>query len=531
MTPSMTGLRCFAPYLFGADLGKPHSSGLSSEPRFAGDVIDRVLAALPVLPPFIRYYDDFDDTQHSIHDPASAMLFELAINGRTIRVDFTRHEKRHALLLKHVFLYLLSVDLTVSTAANYLIAATHMSLKDIADIVRAGPLGIAAVWAGLRVREMPLAAYILAKSLLRLLCRHRLQDWSDSYSSYITNTLPLPARDAYMGVHSGDVFLNADEEAAVVRHLDETVTALTSPALVSNEVLCDTGMLLCAYQFAMRPIQIAMLNMRNVRIWHDAQDGLPTVHLTFHMAKQRGKAKQRPLTRRVKREWAPLFVALEKWRRVGGATGDAHFFNVQSNYEAGARIAALVRKLIGSDELGTATDLRHTAAQRLVDAGASHEELAEFMGHSYVQTGLVYFSTSASHAERVNRALGASDIYRRVAKIAHDRFISPEELTLLKDEQQIAGVPHGIPIAGIGGCTSGQPACPYNPVTSCYGCRKFMPLHDKVMHESVLASMREVVVFFEQSSRGDTRSPTYLQLQRTVAEIQTVIDELESEGR
>lgn len=58
-----------------------------------------------------------------------------------------------------------------------------------------------------------------------------------------------------------------------------------------------------------------------------------------------------------------------------------------------------------------------------------------------------------------------------------------------------------------------------------------MPLHDKTMHESVLASMREVVMFFEQSSRGDIRTPTYLQLQRTITEIQTVIDELESEDR
>ena len=54
-----------------------------------------------------------------------------------------------------------------------------------------------------------------------------------------------------------------------------------------------------------------------------------------------------------------------------------------------------------------------------------------------------------------------------------------------------------------------------------------MPLHDKAIHESVLASMREVVVFFVRSSRGETQSPAYLQLQRTIAEIQTVINELE----
>jgi integrase len=365
------------------------------------------------------------------------------------------------------------------------------------------------------------------------LCEHRLFGWSADYSVYIRTALPLPARDAYAGVRSGDVFLGADEEAAIVRHLDEMTAALTSSAGTDplHEDVCDAGMLLCAYQFAMRPIQIARLTMRNVRFWQDAPDGPPTVHLTFHMAKQQSDAKKKPLTRRVKREWAPILVALNAQRQAEGLAGAGRFFAVQSNYEAGARIAALVRKLIHSEDLGTATDLRHTAAQRLVDAGASHEELAEFMGHSNVQTGLVYYETSATHAERVNRALGASEIYRRVAKIAHDRFISPEELTQLKGEQQIAGVPHGIPIAGIGGCKSGQPSCPYNPVTSCYGCRKFMPLHDKTMHERVLAEMREVVIFFDQSSRGDTRSPAYLQLQRTIAEIQAVIEELEGESR
>lgn len=513
-------------------MGKPPVQSSLFPGRFpVDDVIDQVVAGLPVLPSVIRYYDDFDDVQHSIRDPADRAVFELAINGRTIRVDFTRFADTHAVLLKHVFLFLLGEDLSVSTAANYVIAASHLAFDDVTDIVRAGPIGITAVWTRLRVSEMPLLAYILAKALLRLLCRHRLQGWSDTYDIYITTALPLPARDAYAGVRSGDVFLSADEEAAIVRHLDEMAEALTSSVETVHENVCDAGMLLCAYQFAMRPIQIAMLSIRNVRIWQEAPEALPTVHLTFHMAKQRSNSKRKPLTRRVKREWVPIFVAICARRQAEGVAGPTRFFAVESNYEAGVRIASLVRKLIGSDDLGTATDLRHTAAQRLVDAGASHEELAEFMGHSHVQTGLVYYETSASHAERVNRALGASDLYRRVAKIAHDRFISQEGLSRLKGEQQIAGVPHGVPIAGIGGCTSGQPACPYNPITSCYGCPKFMPLHDKAMHERVLVEMREVVMFFDQSSRGDTSSPAYLQLQRTIAEIQAVITEMEGNGR
>ena len=175
----------------------------------------------------------------------------------------------------------------------------------------------------------------------------------------------------------------------------------------------------------------------------------------------------------------------------------------------------------------TATDLRHTAAQRLVDAGASQEEVAEFLGHSDVTTCLVYYQTSANQAERVNKALGISDIYLRVVKIAHDKFISHEELAELKDIQQIAGVPHGIPIAGIGGCATGQPSCPYNPITSCYGCRKFMPVADVELHKRVLGDMRGVVTFFVDASLGDSHSPAYMQLRRAISSIQQVIAELE----
>ncbi|WP_233887968.1 site-specific integrase [Paraburkholderia flagellata] len=499
----------------------------------ADDVIEILCAELPDLPPVIRYYDDFNDRPRSIRAPLEQPVFELLINGNRVNVDFSRLDAQRAFVFKHVFIAILGQDLSVATAALYVSYAHHLNAADVVALLRAGPAGIGPVWAALRARCMPVHVYLCAKCLLHLLCTYRLFGWSVEYRAYLHTALPLPTRDAHAGVRSGDVFLGADEEAAIVRYLDEMAAtlAVSSVPSVSFDDICDAGMLLCAYQFGMRPIQIAMLARRNVRIWEDTPEGLPTVHLTFHMAKQRNGSKKKPLTRRVKREWAPIFVAIDARWTARDDANSGRLFPVRSNYETGSRIASLVRKLIGSEELGTATDLRHTAAQRLVDAGASHEELAEFLGHSYVQTGLVYFRTSASHAERVNRALGASDVYRRVAKFAHDRFISPEELTLLKGEQQIAGVPHGIPIAGIGGCTSGQPACPYNPVTSCYGCRKFMPLHDRAMHESVLASMREVVMFFEQSSRGDAQSPTYLQLQRTIAEIQMVIGELEDESR
>ncbi|WOD13909.1 hypothetical protein [Paraburkholderia kirstenboschensis] len=55
---------------------------------------------------------------------------------------------------------------------------------------------------------------------------------------------------------------------------------------------------------------------------------------TFHMAKQQSNWKRKPLTRRVKSEWAPLFVAFLAHRKMEGVTGAARFFTVGSSYEA-----------------------------------------------------------------------------------------------------------------------------------------------------------------------------------------------------
>lgn len=500
-----------------------------TETDVTNEVLARLCAVLPKLPSVLRYYDEFDDAVKSIKNPEDQEIFDLLFDGTHKRLDFMRMGNECGFIFKHVFAFILAQDLSVKTVFNYLASMHHLTLEDIAMLVDAGPTRIGIAWKSLRARALPRGVYVACKYILHLLCAYRLNGWSNDYRAYLSTTLPLPASDKYAGVRSGDVFLSAEEEALIVRHLDDVVERLVQDDAKrpTQDELVDAGMLLCSYQFAMRPIQIAMIGIRHIRIWHDETSGSPTVHLTFHMAKQRGNKKRVAMTRRVKMEWTPLFIQWKAHLDTECITSSAKFFQVDSSQEVSQRISMLVRRLLGSDDIGTATDLRHTAAQRLVDAGASHEELAEFLGHAQTNTGLVYYATSASHAERINRALGASSVYQRVAKIAHDHFISAEELAQLKGEQQIAAVPHGIPIAGIGGCTSGQPACPYNPVTSCYGCRKFMPVTDKALHERVLSNMRDVVLFFDRSSRTDTRSPAYLQLQRTIVEIQAVIAELE----
>jgi len=502
---------------------------INSDAQPGGDRLAQFCALLQPLPSLLRYYDEFDDTTRSIQSPSESNSFEIHFYGRVLSVDFEHRQKHCVIVLKHVFAMMIEQNLATSTIAKYFAQLPQLKDEDVERLLRTSPLEIGMLWAEWRSRDWSSGAYTLAKNVLHLACTYRWNGWSNDYRTFMSTTLPLPAVDKYAAVRSGDVFLSADDEALIVRHLDEIVTNLKEGIKLPYSTIADAGMLVCAYQFAMRPVQIAMLDLRHVRIWQDGVDPDPTVHLIFHMAKQRGKVSRIPLPRRVKREWACIFVHLQAVLNNVDANRPPKFFQAKSSQEVGQRIAALVRGLIGKGDLGTATDLRHTAAQRLVDAGASHEELAEFLGHSQTNTGMIYYATSASHAERVNRALGASTIYRQVAKIAHDRFISPGELAALKEDEQIAAVPHGMPISGIGGCKSGQPSCPYNPVTSCYGCRKFMPTTDLDLHRQVLTDMRDVVLLFERSSRGDVQSPAYMQLQRTIAEIQTVIGELEGD--
>lgn len=480
-------------------------------------------AQLPPLPPVIRYYDDFDDKLRSIEDPATARCFSVHANGSVINIDFTSAHGAFGTLLKHVFLRIVGEGFAPRTAAQYTLGGKHLGHEDITGLLSAGPTGISSVWTIFLAKALPTDAYACAKSILKLLCQHRINGWSNSYHE-VLSALPLPFNDKYAAVRSGDAFISVSDEAAIVRFLDEAAIKSQKSLLVLEDVQ-DAAMLLCAYQFAMRPIQIAMLTFRDLKIRREGDELLASVHITFRMAKQRSSSGSKPLLRRVKREWTSLFVEIDRHSQASGEDAEARVFGAASANEASRRISSILRGLLEQD--ATAVNLRHTAAQRLVDAGASQEELAEFLGHSDMTTALVYYETSANQAERVNKALGISDIYQRVARIAHDRFIDAEELARLKESQQIGGAPHGVPIAGIGGCSSGQAVCPYNPILSCYGCRKFMPIHEVQIHSKVLADFRGVARFFHDSSRGDTGSPAYLQLERTIAAVQAVLIELE----
>jgi integrase len=501
-------------------------SHLSSTSENSESVLQQILTELPPLSSVVRYYDDFDDTLRSITNFSEANVIAVHYGGSKNSINFDSFGKYYGRLLKHLFFFLISQEYKASSANGMIGFFSHITETDVAELLTIKPIQANSWWALARSRNYHNKVYLSIKALLKFLCAHHLNGWSSTYLDFISK-LPLPYTDKYAAIRTGDVFLTIEEEAPIVHYLDQlTSILLATPGLIDDITLRNGGVLLCSYLFAMRPTQIASLAMRDVRVWEEFGENEPIVHLTFRVIKQHSKSKAISVTRRVKQDWAPIIAEQYKRSRAKRLDGSRRFFEVNSRSEMSKLIINIATKVTGTDT--SSTDLRHTAAQRLVDAGASQEEVAEFMTHTNNASCLVYFKASANQAELVNNALGISEIYTRVAKIAHDKFISREELAELKDDQQIAGAPHGISISGIGGCVTGQPSCPYNPITSCYGCRKFMPVSDIDLHKRVLGDMRGVVIFFAEASHGDSHSPAYTQLQRTIASVQQVISELEA---
>jgi hypothetical protein len=293
----------------------------------------------------------------------------------------------------------------------------------------------------------------------------------------------------------------------------------------------------------MRPFQIAKVFPVDVRVRTSANlDGGISVHIRFHMAKQKSEQKKFPMLRKISAGWIPIFQEFHG-RRLECAASPIYCDNFLNRVSHDASLtpevvaASYFRlspseisqcvKIVSKKILGHArscNDYRHTAAQRMVDAGASHEELAAFLGQRQIRTANQYFNTSNDTVERINKALAISPAFRRIDSLY--RSIDEAKLKAGSPDKQISGIVHGVPIPLIGGCDLGVGLCPKHPVVACYGCYKFVPIKRVDRHEKVADVMRSAVRrFFDRAPEGEGSSP-YGQLRETLETIEAIIDDL-----
>lgn len=486
------------------------------------------IAALPSLPSHIRYLDEYEDEWKTIRHPSENHLWIVEYDTISVKLNFNTVTERDVnVLFKHLIAWSLQGKSPVIAHKCYLsIMAIYRDYGAawFLDAVERSPSGWQLYWDTRWRAAIQQSVAHATKLFLHFMCEMCLGAFRPGHVDFV-RSLPFDWNKHYQGVISGESILTADEEAKLIEHLDY-VTARA--AYASDEELAKACLLCISYQHGLRPVQITRLNLDDLRIYPGGVDG-PLVHFLAYRAKKRKAADKTAFVRKIKLEWAPLFVEYHRRRRLGQVW-------IWSETASDAKVfpfaRAVIIKAIGDttkEVTGirrTATDLRHSAAQRLADAGATAEELAEFLGHSYSDTSLCYFEASPTQAEKLNKALAISPIYSAIAEVARTRTIDKAALLGMPSDKQVGGVPHGIPIAGIGACDLGQSLCSKNPVLSCYTCRKFLPLNDVAIHKEVLDKLRPVVRFFFDESLGDNQSPAFVQLKVTLETVQAIIKAL-----
>jgi integrase len=474
------------------------------------------------LPRLIRYYDDFHDKVRSISHLAESDVWYVHADGKRHTLNFLKIPEQCRLLFKHVLTELFD-------RCDPSSVATYASLL----FTRPGHMARAAMSNSTEWTEywnehvLPVETASIAgalRSAIHSMCKLSIGQWSTDLHDLVS-ALRAPRKDIYKTVRNRECFVPLDQQSLIIEFFDDLKGAINrGSAGISDVDLRNACVLLLSHQYGFRPGSIARIKTQDVRI-HESG----AVHLSIPLIKLRDKDALRRVTRRIKHDWAALFVQFLRRRESAQADSTTPVDSFFRLSPAGVRriIIDLTSDLLG--EAWTPTDLRHTAAQRLADAGASHVSLSEFLGHASTLTANVYFDASPSQAERVNQALSLSPIYTSIANTARTKTITSNELRALPPSQQIGAVPHGIPIAGIGGCTIGQSLCAKNPVLSCYTCRRFLPVADRRVHENVVESLRPVVNMFANASHAAGSGGSQAQLTRTLRAAMQVIQGIEGE--
>jgi len=477
------------------------------------------LPAEPRLPSLIRYYDDFHDKVRTISNLDSSDVWLVHADGQESRLQFSSVPNACRTLLKHIVVDLFDrcdPSTVVVYASKLFDRGDHLAVASVST-----PADFAAYWnERIRPAETNMTATAL-RSSVHSMCNLSVGHWRPEFRDFV-RTLRSPRVDIYKTVRTRECFVPLDQQSIIIEYFDEMKESLEQDAQsISFIDLRNACILLMSHQHGLRPGSIARIKIQDVRI-HESG----SVHVSIPLIKLRGNDSLRRVTRRIKHDWAGLYVALLSQRQPGPAsTGHSndHLFQLTP-----ASVASVIRNLTAEllGEAWSPTDLRHTAAQRLADVGASHISLSEFLGHTTTLTANVYFDGSLTQAERINEALSLSPIYTEIAQVARTKTISRDELKKLPPTNQIGAVPHGIPISGIGSCSIGQSLCAKNPVLSCYTCRRFLPVSDHRVHEDVVESLRPVVKMFAASSHSSDGTGSHAQLSRTLRAVGRVIQDL-----
>lgn len=450
----------------------------------------------PPCPCSLTVYDKYADVSHTMM--LSESMWPIPVQGRVERFHFANGG---AGTLQRSMVMLTQADSAPSTVTKF--TRSVINRWDIyVELLESGPMHARDLW-DKHVLDVDTAK--AGKTLLKLICKLGLGYWSVLHTDFV-GALDTRAKKGLLAqrgkVKRREKLVAVSTQADVVRVLDET--AASSELL--EEHIEGLSALALIFQHGMRPVQLLALRLEHVPAAVPDASGDPTLVVSFHSGK-RHDGKVIEMVRQVKPEWVPLVNTL---RLSAVHAGRTRLFSCTSNDQIWAKVKTSCAAY-GLNIDFRAYGLRHTSMQNLADAGHDRKSIQTFAGHNNVNAATSYMRASRQQGEMVNKALGTSKLYEGIIAFSKDTFITVEQVMAADEDQQIGGIVGGKLIAGIGLCKTGQKNCAFNPVTSCYGCRRYAPAINSPMHQEAIGGMRAQVQVYLADGMAE-RSSAFKQL-------------------
>lgn len=464
----------------------------------------------PTCPPSMPVYDKYADKEHVLH--LSDLEWSVPARGRIETLTFADGETG---LLQRKLTFLTQASNAPSTLcmfARYLV--NHWGTYE--PLLLAGPLRARSYW---DEHVVDITAVKAGKMLLKLVCGLNLGGWSTVHKALVRSLdtrAKAPLLSQRRKLKRREKLLSVSTQADIVAVLDQAA----SDANLSDVHVEGLAALALFFQHGMRPVQLLALRLEHLPPPVVDAAGGKALIFSYHTAKMGTGNRKKPkeLLRQVKPEWVPLVdrlrcaaVGAGRTRVFSCTTADDLWTTVKAACEAhGLRIEF------------KAYGLRHSSAQSLADAGHDRKSIKEFLGHGTINAATTYLRASRNQSELINTALGASKLYENILAFTTGSLVDIKQLLEAPEDQQIGAVVGGTLVAGIGLCKSGQPACPFNPVTSCYGCSKFLPVSEVAPHQEAVAGMRKQIrIYLDHGSSQNSQA--FMQLKTALSGAQQAI--------
>lgn len=468
----------------------------------------------PICQNTLTIYDKYADKSTEVSIESTA--WTVPVQGRT--ETFTFQEGNHGRLQRRLII-LTQAAKSPSTLCKY--ARSLLSNWTLyLEILTQGPDWVKDEWDE-RVHDVDTAK--AGKTTLKLACMASVGEWTPRHLALVKalDTRANASIKAQRANHRrrGSV-LPVQDQASITKVLDEGSASFD----LNIDEVEGLSALALIFQHGVRPVQLISIRVEHVRIFEVAGNALSGI-VSFHAGKKHDEVTFE-MARQVKPEWISIINRLYE---------DARDSNRQRLFRSQNRdqIWSLVKKAcakLGYRANFTPNALRHTATQSLADDGHSRTSIKVFLGHAKENAANTYVRASQQQAQILNKALGASKLYANIVSLADKTFVSVAEMKRASEDSQIGAVVGDRVVAGIGLCRTGQSSCPYNPVTSCYGCWKFVPSMDRESHLEAIAGMREQVLIFVKNN-VDGKSPAFRQLTKALAGAQQALEAVDRISR